>query len=214
MKNKLIIPNFSLKSNKEKDFEKVLKLVNYNNINQYPWGETDEFQRIRFKIAHNNHNIYLHYDVIEPEITATYLKHNTPVCKDSCIEFFIAFEEDTNYYNFEFNALGSCLLAWGPDRYNRQLLDIKIIDLIKVKTEIKRISQNGLTMFNWKIFIIIPLSTFSFNNIKSLKNIKAKANFYKCGNNLSKPHYITWNNIRSEKPDFHLKSYFREIEFS
>jgi hypothetical protein len=214
VKNKLIIPNFSVKSNKEKDFEKVLKLIDYNNIDQYPWGKTGEFQQIRFKIAHNNHNIYLHYDVIEPEIIATYLKHNTPVYKDSCIEFFIALEEDTNYYNFEFNALGSCLLAWGPDRYNRQLLDIKIIDLIKVKTKIKRINQNGLTMFNWKIFIIIPLSTFSFNNIKSLKNIKARANFYKCGNNLSKPHYITWNNIESKKPDFHLKSYFGDIKFN
>lgn len=214
MKKKLIIPNFSIKPNKDKDFKKVLKLVSYNNINQYPWGKTDELQKIHFKIAHNNHNIYLHYDVIEPEIIARYLKHNTPVCNDSCVEFFIAFDKDPNYYNFEFNAFGSCLLAWGPDRYNRQLLDIKTIDLIKAKTEIKRINKNGLPFFNWKIFITIPLSTFSFNNIKSLKNIKAKANFYKCGNYLSKPHYITWNNIKSKKPDFHLKSYFGDIKFN
>lgn len=214
MKNKLIIPNISESSNKGKDLKEVLKFVNYNDINQYPWGKTDEFQRVRFKIAHDNRNLYLHYDVVESEMIATYLEHNSPVCKDSCVEFFIAIEEDTNYYNFEFNPLGTCLLGWGPDRYNRQLLDIKTIDLIEVKTKIKRTHQNGLTAFNWKIFTKIPLSTFSLNNIKSFKNIKAKANFYKCGDNLSKPHYITWNNIKSEKPDFHLKTYFGNLEFN
>ncbi|WP_308990412.1 carbohydrate-binding family 9-like protein [Mariniflexile litorale] len=213
MKEKLIIPNISNSSNKQKDFEKVLKLSDYHHIDQYPWGKTDEFQKIRFKIAHNNKNIYLYYDVTEPEMMAKYSNHNDPVCKDSCVEFFIAFEKDANYYNFEFNSLGTCLLAWGPDRYNRQLLDTKKINLIKVKTKIKRVNKNGLTLFNWKTFIKIPLKTFSFSSIKSLENIKARANFYKCGDDLSKPHYITWNTIKSEKPDFHLKSYFGDIEF-
>ncbi|WP_445736027.1 carbohydrate-binding family 9-like protein [Mariniflexile sp.] len=211
---KITIPNTTKSSTKEKGFKKVFKLFNYNNLDQYPWGKTDGYQKIRFKIAHDNNNIYLHYNIIEPEIIARYSKHNDPVCKDSCVEFFIAFEEDTNYYNFEFNCIGTCCLKWGPDRHNRQSIDSQIINLIKVKTKIKRVHKKELTTFNWKIFIKIPLKTFYYSNIKSLENIKARANFYKCGDDLSKPHYITWNNIKSENPDFHLKSYFGYAKFN
>ncbi len=207
MKKKLIIPNIS----KSKS---ILNLINYNDIDHHPWGFKDEFNKVRFKIAHNSKNIYLQYDVIESEIMAKFSKHNDPVYKDSCVEFFIAFEEDTSYYNFEFNCLGTCRLAWGKDRYGRQLLDTQTINLIKTKTKIKRISKNGLTMFNWKIFIKIPLEIFYFNTLNSFENVKAKANFYKCGDDLSKPHYITWNNIKSKEPDFHLKSFFGDIEFN
>lgn len=214
MKNKLIVPNISKSLNKKKDFEKVLKWVDYHHVNQYSWEKPNEYRKVRFKMAHNNENIYLYYDVMEPEMIAKYSNHNDPVYKDSCVEFFIALENDTNYYNFEFNCLGTCLLGWGSDRHHRQLLDTKTIDLIKVKTKIKRTNQDGLPLFNWKIFIKIPLDTFSYNTLNSFENIKAKANFYKCGDALSKPHYISWSPIKSDKPDFHLKSYFGDVFFS
>lgn len=213
MKKKLLVPNLSKYSNEKKDLKKLFKKIDYNHIDKYAWEKPDEHRKVRFKMVHNNSNIYLIYDVVEPEMTATYANHNDPIYKDSCVEFFIAFEEDTNYYNFEFNCLGSCLLEWGPDRHRRKLLDTHTIDLIKVETKIKRVTENNVTLFHWKIFIKIPLETFKFNTLKSLKNINAKANFYKCGDNLSKPHYITWNPIQADQPDFHLKSYFGDLKF-
>jgi hypothetical protein len=54
---------------------------------------------------------------------------------------------------------------------------------------------------------------FEFHQLKSLKNIKCKANFYKCGDELSQPHYLSWNNIKSGKPNFHLPEFFGEINF-
>ncbi|ALJ04769.1 hypothetical protein APS56_06360 [Pseudalgibacter alginicilyticus] len=212
MKKKISIPQ--IPQNKFTGINKILKPYDYHHINEYPWENTENNRSVRFKIAHDNQNIYLHYDVTEPEMSASYFKHNDPVYKDSCVEFFIAFENEDNYYNFEFNCLGTCLLGWGANRHNRRLIDTKTIDLIKIKTKIKRINQHSLITFNWKIHIKIPLDTFAFNTFKSLKNLKAKANFYKCGDDLSKPHYITWNTIKSEKPDFHLKSFFGDIEFN
>ncbi|MDN3663866.1 carbohydrate-binding family 9-like protein [Algibacter miyuki] len=214
MKNKLVVPNISKFLNKKTSFKQALKWIDYHHIDQYSWEKPDEFRHVRFKIAHDGKNIYLHYDVIELEMAAKYLNHNDPVCKDSCVEFFISFKDDPNYYNFEFNHLGTILLGIGPDRHQRQLIDSKIIDLIKVKTKIKRINQHGLTTFNWQLFIKIPIKTFSFNTIESFENLKARGNFYKCGDELSTPHYISWNPIESEKPDFHLKSYFGDIDFN
>ena len=213
VKNKITAPNLSKYSNKKNDLKRLLKKVEYRYIDQYTWGKANEHRKVRFKIAHNNNNIYLLFDVVEPEMKATYSNHNDPIYKDSCVEFFIALEEDSNYYNFEFNCLGSCLLEWGPDRHHRKLLDTHTIDLIKVNTKIKRETKNDLTEFHWKMFIKIPIETFKFNPLKSLKNINAKANFYKCGDNLSKPHYISWNPIKADEPDFHLKSYFGDLIF-
>jgi len=38
------------------------------------------------------------------------------------------------------------------------------------------------------------------------------ANFYKCGDGLSKPHYLSWKPIVAEKPDFHRPEFFSTIE--
>ncbi|MWW25234.1 carbohydrate-binding family 9-like protein [Algibacter lectus] len=214
MKNKLVVPDISKSLNKKTSLKKVFKFIDYHNIDQYSWETPNGPEHIRFKIAHDNKNIYLHYDVIELEMAARYLNHNDPVCKDSCVEFFISLQDDPSYYNFEFNPLGTILFGYGLDRYQRQLIDIETIDLIKVKTKIKRINQHDLTTFNWKLYIKIPLKTFAFSTIKSFEKLKARANFYKCGDDLSKPHYISWTPIKSEKPDFHLKSYFGEIDFN
>ena len=214
MKNKLVVPNISKSLKKKISLKKVLKLIDYHSIDQYGWEAPNELQNIHFKIAHDSKNIYLHYDVIEPEMTAKYFNHNDPVCKDTCVEFFISLQDDPNYYNFEFNPLGTILFGYGPDRHQRQLIDIKTINLIKVKTKIKRKNKNNSTTFNWTLYIKIPLNTFSFSTIKSFKKLKAKANFYKCGDNLSIPHYISWNPIKSKKPDFHLKSYFGDVKFN
>ena len=41
-----------------------------------------------------------------------------------------------------------------------------------------------------------------------------KANFYKCGDKLSVPHYLSWNPVTTEKPDFHRPEYFGLLEFA
>ena len=213
MKKKLAIPNISKPLSEIKNIKRVLKQIDYHHINTYAWEQPDNNRNIRFKIAHNNQSLFLQYHVIEPEMMAVFSTHNSAVCRDSCVEFFIALDDDANYYNFEFNAIGTCLLGWGPDRHHREFLDTNTINLIKVKTKIKRINTHGSSLFNWKITIEIPINTFKFNNLKSFENIKARANFYKCGDNLLKPHFITWNPVVANKPDFHLKAYFGDIQF-
>ncbi|MGH2565575.1 MAG: carbohydrate-binding family 9-like protein, partial [Ginsengibacter sp.] len=41
-----------------------------------------------------------------------------------------------------------------------------------------------------------------------------KVNFYKCGDKLPKPHFLTWNTVETEDPDFHAPEYFGSMEFS
>ncbi|MFR4039417.1 MAG: carbohydrate-binding family 9-like protein, partial [Butyricimonas faecalis] len=38
-------------------------------------------------------------------------------------------------------------------------------------------------------------------------------NIHKCGNKLPHPHFVTWNPIPTEKPDFHRPEFFGTLIF-
>ena len=61
--------------------------------------------------------------------------------------------------------------------------------------------------------IRIPAECFAYNKIKSFEGKKATANFYKCGEETSEPHYVTWNPIGSENPDYHRPEFFGKVLF-
>ena len=55
---------------------------------------------------------------------------------------------------------------------------------------------------------MIPVSTFFLHKISGLGGRYLRANFYKCGDLLSKPHFLSWQPITLPKPDFHQPSFF------
>lgn len=67
--------------------------------------------------------------------------------------------------------------------------------------------------FDWTMTVVIPVSCFFQHQIKTIKGKTCRANFYKCGDGLTKPHYLSWNNIETPKPDFHTPQYFGEFVF-
>ncbi len=59
----------------------------------------------------------------------------------------------------------------------------------------------------------IPISIYSLSKFDSLGGRSVKANFYKCGDELPEPHYLSWNPINLEKPNFHTPDFFGDIYF-
>ena len=43
---------------------------------------------------------------------------------------------------------------------------------------------------------------------------KIRGNFYKCGDLTAQEHYLAWNRVDAERPNFHLPEYFGELIFS
>lgn len=204
------VPYFNFQPENQESVFSTLAQLSDNKIDQFPWGVPPDKPRVRFKIAHNNHFILVHYTVFEAEILARYTKHNEPVYRDSCVEFFLSFEADENYYNFELNCLGTCLSACGPSRDKRESLPVSLIETIRTQTTL---SRHGSKRFNWELTVLIPQEAFIYKNISRLSGKRATANFYKCGDDLEHPHYISWGNIRTPQPDFHQPSFFGEINF-
>ena len=65
----------------------------------------------------------------------------------------------------------------------------------------------------WEVALIIPYKAFFLHQIESLDGKTVPANFYKCGDDLKTPHFLSWNPIAIEKPDFHRPDHFGMLEF-
>ena len=185
-------------------------------INIEPWPKYPEYYdmpKVSFKIAHGNDCVFLKYDVEEHEVLARYRKTNDPVYKDSCVEFFIAFGDDKAYYNLEFNRLGTCLGGFGIPGETRASLPVELLETVRYERGIVQTPGGAKPTINWTLTLAIPLPVFRFHQINSLKGRKCRVNFYKCGDDLTQPHYLAWNNIVAPKPDFHQPDFFGAAEF-
>ena len=182
-------------------------------INCNPWPLYQANVKAKFIMAHNSDTILLKYVIAEKYLTANEVT-NGNIHNDSCVELFIAFDDD-GYYNLEFNCLGFTKIGYGNKRSNRKLLPTEVIKQLSFSSKINANSAlNNNDGFDWEIMLVIPRKIFIVHKIISFNNLKAKGNFYKCGDGLPQPHFLTWNMIEAEQPDFHRKEFFGELEFS
>jgi hypothetical protein len=189
----------------------TLDTLQRHKIDQQPWKEFDYQPNVNFSIAHTGSTLFLKYYVSESTVRAFYFRPNEPVYKDSCVEFFIALNGDKRYYNFEFNSIGTCKLNFGPSRDSRQLISEKAISNITFISSITNNTEDG--NLRWEITISIPLSSFTEHKLTSFEGCKCRGNFYKCGDELPRPHFLSWNNIIAPVPDFHVPESFGDIAF-
>jgi hypothetical protein len=190
-----------------------LDQLDKQSIDIAPWRAYNYKPEVSFSIAHGGDCIFLKFYVVEDVVKASYYKPDDPVYKDSCVEFFISFDDDEEYYNLEFNTIGTCKLNFGKNRNQRLRISDELIKTIRFLATIRNNTINHSQGIKWELALAIPTAVFSKHNIKSLSEKKCSANFYKCGDDLPVPHFLCWNNIQSPEPDFHLQEYFGEILF-
>lgn len=183
-------------------------------IDTLNWKSFSYKPQVAVSAAYTNCEILLKYYITEDYFKAEITETNDKVFEDSCVEFFIAPEQDGIYYNIEFNGLGTCLLEIGKNRSDRLKADPSLIQKIRRTTSVGTLPVNHrVGSFDWTITIAIPFEVFVNHHIASFKGRAAKVNFYKCGDKLKVPHYLTWNPVGSERPDFHKPEYFGELRF-
>lgn len=170
---------------------------------------------VRFLISHDGSAIDLQFFVEEPQVRATHTGFNDPVYQDSCVEFFIAFAgEKGHYYNFEFNCIGTVLGAYGKDRHERDRIHGSILSKIITRPSLGKkpfgVREGPVT---WKLSIRLPAGVFIHSHIDDLTGSQATGNFYKCGDLLDRPHYLSWQPVRTPEPDFHQPRFFGKLLF-
>ena len=142
-------------------------------------------------------------------VTATLRNFGTdcPVCEDSCMEFFFSpCPDDGRYFNLEINPNGSFFLGFGHGRGDLKRLhpEVSVFDIRTLRT------PDG-----WETFYRIPLSFIRefYPDYAFTSGLRIRANCYKCGDMTEKPHYLSWNTVSCETPDFHRPEDFGEMIF-
>lgn len=184
------------------------------SIDTVNWKEYDYKPDVRFAIAYNKTELFIKFYVTEDYVRAVNGESNQSVYQDSCVEFFVRPLSDGPYLNFEFNAIGTCLMQRGMNRSERRF--IEPVEIAKIR----RKSSLGTDTFEerkgkqkWDLIIAIPLLLVFGKEEPELSGKNIRANFYKCGDSLSEVHYLTWNPIPIENPDYHRPDYFGVLEF-
>ena len=189
--------------------------VNFNEIDIVNWSNYPYKPSVKFRIAYSKDEIFIQYIVNESCIRAHYINdEGSRPFTDSCVEFFSIPGEDSVYYNLEMNCLGVGTFAGGAKRTERTRFGSDVLSQIRRYSSLpKEVISSKEGNFEWSLTIALPIKLFSLSKVEPLKGRIIKANFYKCGDELLQRHYLSWNPIPIEKPNFHTPDYFGELLF-
>ncbi|MHC1739220.1 MAG: carbohydrate-binding family 9-like protein [Ignavibacteriaceae bacterium] len=161
------------------------------------------------------------FKVEDHSLLAKYTKDQEPVWRESCVEFYVKPKDSTGYMNFEFNCLGTLLSSHviNHERTKDGFKDWRFIskedcqDVLR-KTSIKEptaVEVKRETEWYLEFFIPIFLLEKYFGNVGIQNGDKWLCNFYKCGDDLSNPHWISWSGVR--ELNFHNPEDFGSLIF-
>ena len=192
--------------------------VEWNSIGCCNWPQDFPYvPRVEFRIAVScspTPSLLLHYRVEEDSIRALCAEDNGRVWTDSCVEMFLSpHPDDGSYYNLECNCIGTVLLGYHDGRGN------KLHASADLMAGISRWSSLGRLPFAerkadgpWQVALVVPLTSYWMECDEWFgEGAVIRGNFYKCGDELSKPHFLSWAPIVWEKPNFHLPQFFGQL---
>lgn len=187
--------------------------IEYQPVDVVNWPAYPYCPEVRFRIGHTGEAVLLQYKVKEKSVCARFGTDNDPVYKDSCVEFFIAPADDRIYYNLECNCIGTILLGGGePGDRNRATTDtMDRVDRWAALGTLPFEERTGDT--EWEVCLVVPASVFYMHPPVGLSGRTVRANFYKCGDDLTTPHFLSWNPIDAATPNFHLPDFFGSLYF-
>lgn len=168
------------------------------------------------KMLYDDKNIYGLFQVEDHYVRAVAQQNQEQVCKDSCVEFFVRPAGQKEYFNFEINCGGTLLLYRVRDcrAHDFDVLSEETLATIeRFHTLPKIVDPEIQEPTVWRLGFRIPISFFEeYSTINpNLSGQVWKANFTKCADDTSHPHWLSWLNL--SKLDFHLPDEFADIIF-
>jgi hypothetical protein len=204
-----------------------------DDFNDGPWANTQpvtlenymgekpkHFPSTQVKLLYNNENLFIFFKVHDNFVRYTVSQTNGLVCEDSCVEFFFTpnNQPDTNnYFNIETNCGGTILMHYNDKKASqRKPVDEKLISRIQIYHSMPaKVNPEIKEPTTWLLQYRLPFEIFSaFQNFtRPEPGTIWRANFYKCADKSSMPHWLTWNKVENPFPDFHLPEYFGILKF-
>ena len=171
------------------------------------------------KAAYDDEFLYLIWKVEDRFVLARRTEHQQDVCRDSCVEFFFTpggDPEERGYFNLETSCAGVKLfgahVVGGKDEKFTAEDFASVVTASSLKGPIDPEIVEPTT---WTLEYKIPLGLLErFARIERPgPGVIWRANFYKCADDASHPHWLTWSPVTNARPSFHLPKYFGILAF-
>lgn len=184
------------------------------SLDHYQWTCVDK-PKVEASLLMTQDGLKVGFTVHESQPLTTARVQQEPmlmVCQDSAVEVFLAFsdvEHDLNfkpqleqcmYTNIEINSAGICYAKYGHSRKNRIAYTPQEIASLQIKTHIEpQLWTCELCIPRALVRKIAPYD--AFEGVFAL-------NLYKISETKAHEHYISFNPIGVEQPNFHLPEFF------
>ncbi len=197
-----------------------------------PWKETpslvignfmgtrpDHFPKAEVRIVYDTKALCLMFRVEDRYVRAIARADQDAVYKDSCVEFFFTPGSDLSlgYFNLEMNCGGTMLFHFqSRPRENRIVIPASECARIKRAHSLPRIVTPEIQEpVTWTLAYEIPYDLLEkyCPVVKPGPEAEWLVNFYKCGDDTSHPHWLTWSPSYLPKPDFHCPGTFGRLAF-
>ncbi|MFZ0242713.1 MAG: carbohydrate-binding family 9-like protein [Desulfobacterales bacterium] len=175
----------------------------------------------RVKLVYDRDGIYGLFRVDDNYVRCLRTRFQDAVYRDSCVEFFVQPKPDSGYFNFEFNCGGALLASYitDPTRVpggfkNFACLTDKDARLIGIHHSLPAVVEPEVaraTTWHIEFFIPFPLLEAYVGPITITKSDPWRANFFKCADDSSHPHWGAWSPV--DEVNFHLPRCFGRLVF-
>jgi len=189
------------------------------DVNNYMGTEPDHKPKTQARLLYDDRFIYVIFRVEDRFVRAVAQNYQGSVYEDSCVEFFFTPANDISlgYFNVEINCGGTMLFHYQPAA-GTNIVSIRDSDCDRVEifhSEPKIVEPEKQEPTTWVIEYRLPIDILEkyCSVTKPAPGILWRANFYKCADKTSHPHWLTWSVIDWPEPDFHRPQFFGTLEF-
>jgi len=183
-------------------------------------GEEPEHKpKTQAKLLYDDECLYVIWRVEDNYVRAVKENLHDAVYLDSCVEFFFTPGADISdgYFNLEINCGGTFLFHHQLKR-ETEVVELAESDCAKIEiyhSQPKIVEPEKTEPTTWVVEYKIP-----FDILEGYADVKKAAlgviwyaNFYKCGDRTSHPHWLTWSLVDKPELTFHKPTCFGTILF-
>ncbi len=190
------------------------------NIDKNSWEKPKYLPKTQVKMLYSDSSIYVIFKAKERFIRSSVQKINGPTYRDSAVEFFFTPGTDikNGYFNLEINCGGIPYMGFQKGfKIDFKQIDENDIKKIKIAHTLpSRIVEEIPEETDWVLECKIPINMLEKYSpvTKPKQGVIWRANFYKTADTTTNPHYLSWNKIVNNSPNFHLPRFFGYLIFN
>lgn len=191
-------------------------------------NSSDHRPLVQVRMVYDSEGVYGIFRVEDQYVLCTHTEYLGHVYEDACVEFFVHPKPDRGYFNFEMNCGGALLLFYiedptrlnDPARPDEEFVRSTPVpkplgSRVRIGHSLPRVVAPEIeTPVVWTLEFHIPFSLFEtfVGPLGDAAGQEWRANFNKCADACSHPHWGTWAPL-GEELNFHQPHRFGPIRF-